>query len=171
MKYTYCLICKTTNNLTWHHVVPQCFTKHITEFKYTEKDIVCLCDKCHTKYHRVLKNQLSYTFSYFNLDLSKIHIDINLEAHEYIRSKISALRRDLPTNVRNKYITEIKLVFNDFTVDQITYYEKICKSKRVSFSAEKYLVDNVDNNDLHNYYRNHFSKYSNKRIKKLNKDI
>lgn len=155
MKYTYCLICKTTDNLTRHHVIPTSITKHLN-YQHKLEDIVCLCEKCHKSYHTSLNSQLP-----------KIYTELKFKCDsEKIRRKITALQKNLPIKTRAEYLEEIKQQFPDFTENNLDYYLQICINNRTKVSEYKYLADTIDISVLEQVFRNNFNKYVSKRIKK-----
>ena len=62
-----CVVCGTEENLSKHHIVPQCYRRHFPSDNkdHSSHDVVLLCPKCHHSYERFadkLKNEFAENF-------------------------------------------------------------------------------------------------------------
>ena len=124
-KESRCVVCKTEEQLTRHHVVPICYRTHLPEeYKsYNMHDVVLLCEGCHTRYEH-FATQLKKEFG----DI----YDAPLEGSKSATSRIVGYCRTilkhedkLPENIKKEMLDAIKEEFGNNDLQTIQECSKI----------------------------------------------
>lgn len=154
-----CVVCRSNNSLSRHHVVPTLYRKFFEqEIKdHSHHDILLLCSKCHEKYERKADNLKVRLAKQYDCPVHGIGGKINQELNRAILA-VNALRKysdQIPESRKEELRETIRSYFGDADFDEIDDLNPYDGNDWISHG--KYVVERLENvQDFVEMWREHF---------------
>ncbi len=92
---TYCVVCRSQENLTGHHVVPRAYRRFIPAEYQSHKDVVPICQECHITYELFVDK--------FKAELHQRYVKIVQEHHKLALANLTTIAKQHDYNVSRFY--------------------------------------------------------------------
>lgn len=156
-RLNHCVVCKVTENLQRHHVVPYHYRKFMPiDYKSrNHHDVVLICRKHHEQYEEIAKEYKNYIANKYGVKtIEQLNTEYVIKVVDRLRLKfkISKLLRTIIENYNNIPINKIEVIGNEltellrFNVLNTTFEDlnKILRKLDKAIKREKRDVLNVD---------------------------
>lgn len=150
-----CVVCASTSNLTWHHIVPYAYKKHFPEINknYSSFDVAVLCLTCHETYE---KHATAFKKELF------VKYDVDTKKKTKARAIANTLLKHgdkITDETRTRLISNLPA---DVPLDPAGLQDFVEKFNESILDPNKELVSKIESiDDFIISWRTHFVEYAN----------